>query len=54
MMTFAANTALLTAAIVIFICGEIVMTPYLLEIAKRCGSAGQTGATRSECAESAG
>ncbi len=43
LLTFAANPLLLTLAIVIFICGEIVMTPCLAEIAKRYAQPGETG-----------
>jgi hypothetical protein len=43
-LTFAGHRLVLAGAVVIFICGEIVMTPCLAEVAKRHAPAGKTGA----------
>ncbi len=42
-LTLAANPLMLVGAVVIFICGEIVMTPCLSEVARRYAPPGETG-----------
>jgi MFS family permease len=44
LLTFAGHQLVLAGAVVIFICGEIVMTPCLPEVAKRHAPPGKTGA----------
>ena len=43
-LTFADHPLMLAVAVVIFICGEIAMTPCMPEVAKRHAPPGQTGA----------
>jgi MFS family permease len=42
-LTFAGHRVVLAGAVVVFICGEIVMTPCLSEVAKRHAPPGETG-----------